>query len=269
MQAPDSRSKAQGIAQKVAEIAVIDAVNNSRHEYHTESGVRAVFHSTLLLLETESAPQGEAGRFMDAIPLQVDGIQPGPGQGSSISRIVCQAQTIGVELHQSKAALSSHADDVGKILSQGRLTTRNLNIAGARGMPQRVQSRGDVCQIRVCLRVFASGISIAEGTGHIAALRHFHKSRTGVLAVFRTKAAIPRAALVYCGGGMCWKGRGFGPRPRGERGQGDMILCFPPYGHVEGAVIWTGLVQHDDPVFLDIDGIDATQTQGTETQRAA
>ena len=201
MQAAHAGAQLQRQTQQGPQTVIIDAPGHGGHQHHAQTGGRALLHGPALdrqqiqpIGQGHGPPQGQAALQIGAVPLQVDGIQPGLAQRSGIARFQPQTQTVAVDLQQAEAPFPRHADDGGQIVAHGGLAAGKLDIAARRGPAQAVQLEGHGLRRRI-VGHGPAGRRIADGTGHVAAQGHFHQARAGMLGMGRTQTAIIGAAV--------------------------------------------------------------------------
>ena len=249
-----------GIAQKIAGLTVVDAAHQRAHQHHAEPRIFAGIHGGLLQLKAVASAQHAVHRIGHAIELQVHGIQSCGAELFRVSVFPSEAQTVGVDLNEGKAALLGHADDVGKIVAFRRFAAGKLHVAGTRGAGQHVELPTYFPKRRIFGSCPRAGI--AYGTAERAAHGDFDEARAGMLNVFRAEAAVEGAAFVHgrCGtGGIGRNARALAPLCK-RRCAFALLPCRNP----EFAVFRAGFAKIHRIAFETIVRVQKTQADGTE-----
>ncbi|EEB34609.1 hypothetical protein DESPIG_00482 [Desulfovibrio piger ATCC 29098] len=252
MQPAHAGAQLQRQTQQGPQTVVIDAPGHGGHQHHAQTGGRAPLHGPALDRQQiqsprqgHGPPQRQTPLQIGAVPLQIDGIQPGLAQLSGIALFQSQPQAVAVDLQQTEVSLPGHADDGGQIVAHGGLAAGKLDIAARRGPAQTVQLKAHGLQGRI-VRYSAAGRRIADGAGHIAAQGHFHQSRAGMLSMDRAQTAIIGTAVPDRRARLTRIRGRFGPWPTVETRRGDApFRPVVPDVHGKGTVFRAGTLQKD------------------------
>ena len=182
-----------GPAEQIADHAVVDAANQRADQHDAQSGLAAAAQGFPLEVQTVAPAQSSENGVIQPVPLQIDGIQPGFPEAAGVALFRGQPQTVAVDLQQPKAQFPRRSDALRQEVAQRR--AGKLNVARAGNSPQAAQTLQYFIGGQIAGRASRCR-GIADGTGHVAALRYFNKAGAGMLGMIRAEAAIVRTALV-------------------------------------------------------------------------
>ena len=234
---PDPRGQRHREPYQLAQVVVIDTFDYRRHQCHADPEPGAYLDGLPLCLQQRCAAQ----RLIDILPgpveLEKDDVQPSFPEPFGKIRILCKADSVGVHLGVAAAGLFRIADQLRKIVPQGRFSAGKLQQrTTALG---RELSDGLLHLLERRILCALSAVGKAEATVQIAALRHLQQRAAGPDLMLRADAAGFRTAQA-----ATFRQRLCSKKPLVE------VQLSAPDRYAKSAVLWALLFQQDRPVRL-------------------
>ena len=185
----------QSKADNIPQCPVIDTGSHCRHQHYRQSGSLAVFYSTQLCIFESCTAKGHVYIIIQTVKLQKHCADPGLCQMLSISRLICKAQTVGIELKETKTLFASQSNYLVQIVPHGRLAAGELNVEGAAVLHQHIVLLCYFFKAQVSIGIIHTGGGEAHRAFKIAALCKLQQHTAAVSLMILAQAAVVGAAL--------------------------------------------------------------------------
>ena len=115
----------------------------------------------------------------------------------SVARLICKAQTVGVELKEAEALFAAQSNYSVKVIPDCRLAAGKLNVEGAAVLHQHIVLLCNFFKAQVSIGIIHTGRGKAHRAFKIAALCKLQQHTAAVPLMVLAEAAVIWAALLH------------------------------------------------------------------------